>query len=424
MASSQTERAVQSDSILPPSNVVSSEGCAMAAPCLVRQLSVYSLTLNELQNAHFELSKSLGSMNMDEFLMNIWTVEESQAIAAAMGRSSNSEELDVNEIPQGIPRQTSISLPRSLRGKTLDDVWKDVIDNDKMTVKPDGEGSSQERQLTLEEVTLEDFLVKAGVVKKDGSGILSDITFGMPFAKDFTPMSSIGPNGRSKPDNVRFGVANMSAMKSEDEASTVLSLSNSKSPSNRSNLRLTQVQNLNQTPVVTEQSDWLCTTVFKSDISVSNSSSGVLHEHTTGQNGGHAFLPNGILVDELNAPMSGLGVGIANGSCPVTYSGSSFSRRTLSPQSPMEEGVSLCDPVVLHSSVPNGVERVMARGRKRSLEGSLEKVVERRQKRMIKNRESAARSRARKQVFFVSMILCSVYISCYLRMIITLYLFS
>lgn len=39
-----------------------------------------------------------------------------------------------------------------------------------------------------------------------------------------------------------------------------------------------------------------------------------------------------------------------------------------------------------------------ARGRKPG--GTLEKVVERRRRRMIKNRESAARSRARKQVIY------------------------
>ncbi|CAB4287199.1 unnamed protein product [Prunus armeniaca] len=43
------------------------------------------------------------------------------------------------------------------------------------------------------------------------------------------------------------------------------------------------------------------------------------------------------------------------------------------------------------------------RGRKRILDGPVEKVVERRQRRMIKNRESAARSRARKQAYTVEL---------------------
>lgn len=46
-------------------------------------------------------------------------------------------------------------------------------------------------------------------------------------------------------------------------------------------------------------------------------------------------------------------------------------------------------------SSPSPVPYVFGRGRK---SGALEKVVERRHRRMIKNRESAARSRARKQV--------------------------
>jgi hypothetical protein len=41
---------------------------------------------------------------------------------------------------------------------------------------------------------------------------------------------------------------------------------------------------------------------------------------------------------------------------------------------------------------------VTRHGRKRCSEAPVEKVIERRQRRMIKNRESAARSRARKQV--------------------------
>jgi ABA responsive element binding factor len=44
------------------------------------------------------------------------------------------------------------------------------------------------------------------------------------------------------------------------------------------------------------------------------------------------------------------------------------------------------------------------RGRKGN--GAVEKVIERRQRRMIKNRESAARSRARKQVYFFCLLSC------------------
>ncbi|CAA6667583.1 unnamed protein product [Spirodela intermedia] len=42
-------------------------------------------------------------------------------------------------------------------------------------------------------------------------------------------------------------------------------------------------------------------------------------------------------------------------------------------------------------------------GRKRVLDGPTEKVLERRQRRMMKNRESAARSRARKQAYTVEL---------------------
>ncbi|KAJ1379811.1 Basic-leucine zipper domain [Sesbania bispinosa] len=50
-----------------------------------------------------------------------------------------------------------------------------------------------------------------------------------------------------------------------------------------------------------------------------------------------------------------------------------------------------------------GMEMGVLRGRKRMLDGPVEKVVERRQRRMIKNRESAARSRARKQAYTVEL---------------------
>ncbi|WP_413770213.1 hypothetical protein, partial [Vibrio vulnificus] len=48
---------------------------------LARQGSIYSLTFDEFQSALGSAEKDFGSMNMDELLRNIWTAEESQAIA-------------------------------------------------------------------------------------------------------------------------------------------------------------------------------------------------------------------------------------------------------------------------------------------------------------------------------------------------------
>jgi ABA responsive element binding factor len=41
-----------------------------------------SLTLEELQNSLCESGRNFGSMNMDEFMANIWNVEEFQAATA------------------------------------------------------------------------------------------------------------------------------------------------------------------------------------------------------------------------------------------------------------------------------------------------------------------------------------------------------
>ncbi|CAM6025139.1 unnamed protein product [Sphagnum balticum] len=103
-----------------------------------------------LLNAMTEPGKNFGSMNMDEFLKNIWTAEESQAMAAAMGSS-----------------------------KTVDQVWKDIHRDSSSGGSDSGGGlpfgptttSAQERQTTFGEMTLEDFLMKAGVVREDAADI-------------------------------------------------------------------------------------------------------------------------------------------------------------------------------------------------------------------------------------------------------------
>ncbi|KAJ6433120.1 hypothetical protein OIU84_020200 [Salix udensis] len=142
---------------------------------LARQNSMYNLTLDEVQNQLGDLGKPLSSMNLDEFLKNVWTVEATQTTG-----------LEVEGTPfanqTALQRQASLSLTSDLSKKTVDEVWKDIQQS-----KHDEEMKSKERQPTLGEVTLEDFLVKAGVVaeasvdKKDGSVVLVDTNAAQQF---------------------------------------------------------------------------------------------------------------------------------------------------------------------------------------------------------------------------------------------------
>lgn len=124
---------------------------------LMQQNSVYSLTLDEVQNQLGDLGKPLSSMNLDELLKNVWTVEVSQS-------TSTENEGTAQASQASLQRQASLSLTDALSKKTVDEVWRDIQQ------KKDGEEKkSRERQTTLGEMTLEDFLVKAGIVAQASS---------------------------------------------------------------------------------------------------------------------------------------------------------------------------------------------------------------------------------------------------------------
>ncbi|XP_048326228.1 ABSCISIC ACID-INSENSITIVE 5-like protein 2 [Ziziphus jujuba] len=124
---------------------------------LARQNSMYSLTLDEVQNHLGDLGKPLSSMNLDELLKNVWTAEANQSI----GMDAESTAL-ANQT--ALQRQASLSLTGALSKKTVDEVWRDIQQS-----KNNEERKSRERQPTLGEMTLEDFLVKAGVVAEASS---------------------------------------------------------------------------------------------------------------------------------------------------------------------------------------------------------------------------------------------------------------
>ncbi|CAA0809780.1 ABSCISIC ACID-INSENSITIVE 5-like protein 2 [Striga hermonthica] len=114
---------------------------------LARQGSLYGLTFDEVQNQLGDLGKPLATMNLDELLKTVWTVENGNQEA---GPTDNG--LGPDHFPD-------IMLPTDLSKKTVDQVWQDIQQQQQGQKR-----NLLDRKATLGEMTLEDFLVKAGVV--------------------------------------------------------------------------------------------------------------------------------------------------------------------------------------------------------------------------------------------------------------------
>ncbi|KAJ4732453.1 Abscisic acid responsive elements-binding factor 2 [Rhynchospora pubera] len=287
---------------------------------LTRQGSVYALTFDEFQST---LGKDFGSMNMDELLKSIWTAEETQAMAALGGGTSS-----VTAAPGcGIQRQGSLTLPRTLSQKTVDQVWRDLVkENTASTSGACADAAAAaaiecqpHRQQTLGEMTLEEFLVRAGVVREDvvppgniitgnGNGTINDpgSNGNNLFYNSFMGNNSNAPMGNSTAAAMPLPLRSYGAGGMVGMGDPVVSMSN------------------------------------------------------------RVMGPSGVVVGHVASPDGALGK-VKNGDVG-----------SLSPVMPYEMG---------------GGMRSVKKG------SGVEKVVERRQRRMIKNRESAARSRARKQAY-------------------------
>jgi ABA responsive element binding factor len=166
---------------------------------LGRQSSIYSLTLDEFQHTLCESGKNFGSMNMDEFLTSIWTAEENQATntnttaaAAATTTNRNNATTGTNISSHAVlakqpslPRQASLTLPAPLCRKTVEEVWSEIHGDQNNSNSDDNNGDnvqnpeSAPRQPTFGEMTLEDFLVRAGVVREQ-SGMQTATVRGVP----------------------------------------------------------------------------------------------------------------------------------------------------------------------------------------------------------------------------------------------------
>ncbi|CAN4121384.1 unnamed protein product [Withania somnifera] len=345
-------------------------------PSLGRQASIYSLTLDEFQHTLCESGKNFGSMNMDEFLNSIWTAEENQAHAHAhthgheyshaqphsqaantgeatsaphfaLGQGNASLEKGIIKQPS-LPRQGSLTLPEPLCRKTVDEVWSEIHksqqehqQNNGGSVQNTGNGSSTQRQATFGEMTLEDFLVKAGVVREQGNS------------------ASAPPQQQSYMMYQNSANPTMAAM-----ARPVIGLGGVPAGVG---VGIPGYPPIPQTGVVEAP-------VYP----VSMKRGSGFPQQPTPVYGGR--MGNG----------SGIGYGQVQGVAGMAT--------PLSPVSSDGICVNQIDGGGLY-----GLEIGMRGGRKRVLDGPVEKVVERRQRRMIKNRESAARSRARKQAYTVEL---------------------
>ncbi|XVF55703.1 hypothetical protein PTKIN_Ptkin06aG0058300 [Pterospermum kingtungense] len=323
---------------------------------LGRQSSIYSLTLDEFQHTLCEGGKNFGSMNMDEFLTSIWKAEENQAINSSNNNnhqqnnncvdhkqvsSSHVNHLSLNERASNkgiarqpsLARQESLTLPAPLCRKTVEEVWSEIHRGQQGQGQSNNNSNGQSsenatRQPTFGEMTLEDFLVKAGVVREQC----------MP------------PAVPPRQHQTQFGICQTS-----------------------------------------------------NNPGVAPGFGGF------GGNGYHTMPPGGVIGDSSGYVNDGKRGGGYQPAPPpptaVCYNGGygpGQAMGVVSPMSPLSsEG--MFSNQVDNANTQFGMDMGGLRARKRIIDGPIEKVVERRQRRMIKNRESAARSRARKQAYTVEL---------------------
>ncbi|MED6194894.1 ARM REPEAT PROTEIN INTERACTING WITH abf2 [Stylosanthes scabra] len=315
---------------------------------LTRQPSVYNLTFDEFMNTMGGSGKDFGSMNMDELLKNIWTAEEVQTMASATGVGGEQGSAGFGGAGvNGLQRQGSLTLPRTLSQKTVDEVWKDISKEYGGGSTGAGAGAgagggtnlpqTTPRQPTLKEITLEEFLVRAGVVREDAqlaaAGKANDSVF---VGGGFQQLNNDPLVGLQAATNLPV---NVNGVRSSNQQ-----MQNSQSP--------------HQPQIFPKQAPMSYAMPLTSGIVQGGGGMGMVGLSPTGA----VHVGTGSPASQISNDKMGKSNGDTSSVSPVPY-------------------------------VFNGGMR----GRKSG--GAVEKVIERRQRRMIKNRESAARSRARKQAY-------------------------
>ncbi|GKB46641.1 abscisic acid-insensitive 5-like protein 7 isoform X1 [Tanacetum coccineum] len=254
-------------------------------------------------------------------------------------------------------------MPRTLSQKTVEEVWRELLKSTTDGVVKDGDLISetnlqpQQREPTLGEMTLEDFLLKAGLVTENNQvqkgGYFGDIS-----------------QQNSENSSITFGFQNPNQNQGFQQP-----------PPPRNNApminQIKQTQNgLNLQPKPKPQP------IFPKQAALDFTAPLTGQRASPGTRIGKYEQPISSGVVQIN--------GMESGAMNVKTLGGIMagSPRNIIPKTNFDSTPS----PPFYTFAESGL-----RGRKSS--GTLEKVVERRRRRMIKNRESAARSRARKQAY-------------------------
>ncbi|KAF7119703.1 hypothetical protein RHSIM_Rhsim13G0111000 [Rhododendron simsii] len=127
-----------------------------------KQSSIFSLTLDEFQ---YKSGKSFGSMNMDELLNSVWNAEGNPFPSHSIQNDASYDENGATSMY--LHGQGSFSIPTPLCNKTVEEVWAEINRNQSPTQNPNIVSKDlSEREQTFGEITLEDFLIKVGVIQE------------------------------------------------------------------------------------------------------------------------------------------------------------------------------------------------------------------------------------------------------------------
>ncbi|XP_015089553.1 ABSCISIC ACID-INSENSITIVE 5-like protein 5 isoform X2 [Solanum pennellii] len=325
---------------------------------LTRQSSMYSLTFEELQST-CGFGKDVGSMNLEDLLKNISTAEESQGLASSAGVGEGSMAAGT------LQRQGSLTLPRTLNQRTVDEVWRDF--QNETTVS----SNLGQKQSNLGEMTLEEFLVRAGVVRDDNqpNGTSNNVGF-------------TGVLGEPSSNNNALNIA----FQQPTQSPGLLSKFSESNMLNVVNVKSSQQQPQQQQPLIPKKRnvDFASPMQLGNNCQLASPTARALVVSTSSRSVNATVVQGGVMQNGVTG-MAGLlsGVTFAPGGSP----GNQLSSEMISKDKLYRSFLSP-SPYAFNEG---------GRGRKSC--STLEKVVERRHKRMIKNRESAARSRARKQAY-------------------------